>query len=183
MKAEFKQRILSVVHEFIGYGCFASAALIGIVGPFGAINKTLKGMKTLIMIFALTISTVCANPEGDKFRKSFDAYSRNYVGNSRCDIFNVDCNRSRLEILQIVADQARTYKATPEAAATLNGKLADAVIEDNDAEHAFYQRLANGQTSSISDRISELEKLKLTLSKIQALLDSERDEAFKRSIQ
>src|SRR5262249_18295682 len=100
-------------------------------------------MKTIIMIFALSLCSVCANPEGDKFRKSFDAYSNNYVGN--CEIFNVECNRGRLEILQIVADQARAYKATPEATATFNGKLADAVIEDNDVEHAFYQRLANGQ--------------------------------------
>jgi hypothetical protein len=138
-------------------------------------------MKTMIMIFALSLCSVCANPEGDKFRKSFDAYFKNYDGNSHCEILNVDCNRGRLEILQIVADQARTYKATLEAAATWNGKLADVVIEYNDAEHAFYQRLANGQTSSISDRISELNELKkgtLILSKIQALLDSERDEAF-----
>jgi hypothetical protein len=133
------------------------------------------------MIFALSLCSVCANPEGDKFRKSFDAYSNNYVGDTHCEILNVDCNRGRLEILQIVADQARAYKATPEATATFNGKLADAVIEDNDVEHAFYQRLANGQTRFAS--IADLKKLESTLSKIHALLATERDEAFKRSIQ
>jgi len=133
------------------------------------------------MIFALSLCSVCANPQGDKFRKSFDAYTKNYVSNSHCEILNVDCNRGRLEILQIVADQARAYKATPEAAATLNGKLADAVIDDNDVEHAFYQRLANGQTGISS--LPDLRKLESTVSKIIALLATERDEAFKRSIQ
>jgi hypothetical protein len=141
-------------------------------------------VKNLIMIiFALTISTVCANPEGDKFRKSFDAYTNNYVGyGNHCEILNVYCNRSRLEILQIVADQARAYKATPEAAATFNGKLADAVIEDNDVEHAFYERLANGGTSDVAIGMG-LDSLKAATTKIAALLATERDEAFKRSIQ
>jgi hypothetical protein len=138
-------------------------------------------MKTMIMIFALSLCSVCANPEGDKFRKSFDAYSMNYVSgifNSHCDILDVDCNRGRLEILQIVADQARAYKATPEAAATLNGKLADAVIEDNDVEHAFYQKRASGKSY-----IPDLEKFKATMGKIIALLTTERDEAFKKDIE
>ena len=138
-------------------------------------------MKTTIIIFALSLCSVCANPEGDKFRKSFDAYTNNYVSHSRCAVLDVDCNRGRLEILQIVADQARAYKATPEAAATFNGKLADAVIENNDVEHALYQRLANGQTGTAS--IPDLKKLSSTVSKIVALLATERDEAFKRSIQ
>ena len=42
MKAEFKEPILSLVHQVIGYMCFAVAAVSGIVGPFGAINKTVK---------------------------------------------------------------------------------------------------------------------------------------------
>jgi hypothetical protein len=42
MEAEFKQPILSVVNQVIGYMCFALAALIGITGPFGAINKTVN---------------------------------------------------------------------------------------------------------------------------------------------
>jgi hypothetical protein len=135
-------------------------------------------MKTMIMIFALSLCSVYANPEGDKFRKSFDAYTKNYVSgifNSHCELLNVDCNRGRLEILQIVADQARAYKATPEAAATLNGKLADAVIEDNDVEQVVYQRLANGQTA-------DLRKFQSTIGKIVALLTTERDEEFKKDI-
>ena len=43
---------------------------------------------------------------GDKFRKSYDAYSHNYVGNSDCEVLDVACSRGRLEIMQIVADQS-----------------------------------------------------------------------------
>jgi hypothetical protein len=130
-------------------------------------------MKTTIMIFALSLCSVCANPEGDKFRKSFDAYSHNYVG--ECKPLDVDCNRRRLEILQIVADQARAYKATPEAATTFNGKLADAVIKGNGVEHAVYAKPNIG--------IPELNELIRVWQPIAALLMDEHDEAFKRSIQ
>lgn len=137
-------------------------------------------MKMTIMIFALSLCSVCANPEGDKFRKSFDAYSHNYgYRKSDCEVLNVDCNRGRLEILQIVADQARAYKATPEAAATFNGKLADVVIELNDVEHAFYQKLANGGLHDGEDFQPMIDVQK----KLVAVLRTESDEAFKRIIQ
>ena len=138
-------------------------------------------MKTTIMIFALSLCTVCANPEGDKFHKSFDAYMHNYEnpGNgTHCEILDVECNRSRLEILQIVADQARAYKATSEAATTLNGKLADVIIEDNDVQHAFYQKLANGGLHDGKDFQPMIDVQK----KLVALLRTESDEAFKRII-
>lgn len=134
-----------------------------------------------IICFVLTIGTVCANPEGDKFRKSFDAYSNNYgsSGRSHCEILNLDCNLGRLEILQIVADQARTYLATPEAASTSNGKLAEAVIELNNVEHAFYRRLAKGPLRNGNDLQPMIDVQK----KLVAVLMTERDEAFKQSIQ
>jgi hypothetical protein len=131
-------------------------------------------MKTMIMIFALSLCSVYANPEGDKFRKSFGVYLENYAS-SHCDILDVECNRGRLEILQIVADQARAYKTTPEAATTLNGKLADAVIEDNDVEHVSYQRLVSGHSP-------DFDKLEAMTNKIRALLATMRDELVKQSI-
>ena len=135
-----------------------------------------------IICLALTISSVCANPEGDKLRKSFDAYSDNYVGHrtgNYCEILEVECNRGRLEILQILADQARAYKATSEAAGSLNGKLADVVIEDNDVEHAFYKRLAERRGASGKDMQPFIDVQK----KLVEVLMTERDEVFKRSIQ
>jgi hypothetical protein len=142
-------------------------------------------MKTMIMIFALSLCSVCANPEGDKFRKSFDAYLRNYAGNSHCETLDAECHRGRLERMQIVADQARVYKATREADTSWNGKVADAFIEVNNVEQAFYRRIANARPGGIGrlpDK-RELDAMQAANAKLLEVLKAERDEAFKRSIQ
>jgi hypothetical protein len=133
-------------------------------------------MKTMIMIFALSLCSVFANPEGDKFRKSFEAYLHNYVGNSDCGILDAECHRGRLEIMQIVADQARAYKATPDAATSSDGKVADAFIELNNIEQAFYRRIANAQPGGIGilpDR-REIDAMEAALDKLRFVLATER---------